>query len=86
MLSIISDETVEEIRKTVKATGREVAFTRLTQEEKNRLSDVVYSLKRQGMKTSENEVLRIALNLLLEDYEASGEAGVLRRVIAALLA
>ena len=50
-------------------------------EEKNRLSDIVYSLKREGMKTSENEVLRIGLNLLLEDIEASGEAsGMFQRL------
>jgi len=79
-------EWVELTRKTVKVTGKEITFTRLTAREKERLSDVVYGLRRQGIKTSENEVLRIAINHLLEDFRASGDASFLRQVIAALLA
>lgn len=79
-------EWTETIRKVVKGTGKEVAFTRLTPEEKGQLTDVVYSYRRQGVKTSENEVLRIAINLLLEDHRANGKHSFLQRVIAALLA
>jgi hypothetical protein len=79
-------EWIELTRKTIKLTGKETTFTRLTAREKERLSDVVYGLRRQGIKTSENEVLRIAINHLLEDFQASGDASFLRRVVAALLA
>ena len=79
-------ETIEAIRKAVKASGKEVAFIRLTREEKHSLADIVYTYKRQGKKTTENEVARIALNSLLIDYKANGERSMLARVIEALLA
>ena len=69
-----------------KTTGKEVAFTRLTAQEKGRLTDVVYGFRRQGIRTSENEVLRIAINHLLEDFEANGKHSFLQKVIEALLA
>ncbi len=59
---------------------------RLTAEEKARLADIVYTYKRQGKKTTENEINRIAVNYMVHDYKANGERSVLARVIAALLA
>ena len=50
------------------------------------LSDIVYTYKRQGQKTSETEINRIALNYLLLDYREHGQQSVLARVLAALLA
>ncbi len=70
--------------KTVKRIGKEVTFVRLTPEEKAHLSDIIYSYKRQGVKTSENEIARIGLNHLIADYEANGETSVLAKVLAAL--
>ena len=84
--AIASVETIEAIRKVVKAPGREVSFVRLTPEEKTRLGDLVYTFKRQGQKTTENEINRIALNYLLHDFQEHGERSVLARVLAALLA
>ena len=77
---------IETIRKAVKQTGREVTFVRLTPEEKSQLADIVYTYKRQGVKTSENEISRIAMGYLLEDYKANGHESILAKVIAALLA
>ncbi len=70
----------------MKNTGREVTFVRLTPEEKSQLADIVYTYKRQGVKTSENEISRIAMSYLLEDYKAHGQESILAKVIAALLA
>jgi len=81
-----SDDLINQIRKAVKTVGKEVSFVRLTTEEKKQLTDIVYTYKRRGVKTSENEINRIAVNLLLEDYKTHGQASVLARVIAALLA
>lgn len=86
MLANYQATLVEEIRRTVKTLGKEVSFVRLTPEEKNQLVDIVYTYKRQGVKTSENEIHRIAVNCMLVDYKANGHASVLARVIAALLA
>lgn len=77
---------VETIRKTVKGVGKEVMFVRLTQQEKEQLADIAYTFKRQGQKTSENEISRIAINFLLEDYKANGEQSILAQVLARLLA
>lgn len=79
-------DTVESIRQVIKAPGREVSFVRLTPEEKAHLSDIVYTYKRQGQKTSETEINRIAINYLLLDYHEHGEQSVLARVLAALRA
>lgn len=81
-------DPVEVIRKTVKQVGKEVFFVRITPEEKRTLASIVYSFNEiyrdEGRKTSENEVGRIALNYLLEDYRASGNRSILARVLAAL--
>jgi hypothetical protein len=86
MLASYQQEVVTTIRRTVKKSGKEVSFIRLTQQEKDQLADIVYTYKRRGVKTSENEINRIAINLLLEDYKQYGEESVLARVIAELLA
>ncbi len=85
-LAAVSDETIDTIRRAVKVAGKEVSFVRLTAEEKAQLADIVYTYKRQGKKTTENEINRIAVNYMIEDYKANGERSVLARVIAALLA
>jgi hypothetical protein len=85
-LPSVDAETVETIRQVIKVPGREVSYLRLTPEEKADLSDIVYTYKRQGQKTSETEINRIALNYLLLDYREHGQHSVLARVLAALLA
>ena len=85
-LAMVSSETIDAIRRAVKVAGKEVSFVRLTVEEKAQLADIVYTYKRQGKKTTENEINRIAVNYMIADYKANGERSVLARVIAALLA
>jgi hypothetical protein len=80
------DETIAAIRRTVRTVGKEVSFVRMTPEEKALLTDIVYSYKRQGQKTSETEINRIAINAILLDYQEHGEQSVLARVLASLLA
>src|SRR4051812_42535560 len=86
VLASVDAATVETIRQVIKAPGREVSYLRLTPEEKADLADIVYTYKRQGQKTSETEINRIALNYLLLDYREHGQQSVLARVLAALLA
>ena len=83
-LAINQEINIESIRKTVRRIGKEVTFVRLTPEEKAQLADIIYTYKRQGTKTSENEIARIGLNHLIADYQANGEESVLAQVIAAL--
>ncbi len=78
------DVIIEKVRKTVKVIGKEPSTHRLTPEEKKAIIDIVYSYKSQGIKTSENEVARIAINFLVNDYKENGENSILHKVIKAL--
>lgn len=84
VLASNQDNMIQDIRKSVKEVGKETLFLRLTPEEKDQLKDIVYSLSKQRAKISDNEVGRIALNYLLEEYKASGKNSILIRVIEAL--
>ena len=59
---------IEAVRKAVKHIGKEPATQRLTLEEKQALDDIEYSYKRQGIKTSGNEIIRIATNCIVRDF------------------
>ena len=85
-LASYDSETVDAIRRAVRAPGREVSFVRLAAEEKAELADIVYAYKRQGHRTSENEINRIAINFILRDYKANGSNSILSRVLAAIVA
>jgi hypothetical protein len=79
------DERIEEkVRKAVKQIGKEAATHRFTLEEKNALADIEYSYKRQGIRTSENEITRIAMNYFVEDYRLNGENSLLAKVLKLL--
>lgn len=80
----IAATTVERIRKTVKQYGKEAATHRFTLEEKRLLADIVYTYERRGVRTSENEITRIAINWLILDYQANGEQSVLARLLERL--
>ena len=88
MLANIQDDIVETIRKTVKQVGKDTLFVRLTPAEKHQVSSVVYALNEmyrgEGRKTSENDIGRIGVNFLLEDYKANSEQSILAKVLAAL--
>jgi hypothetical protein len=88
MLANFQDDTIETIRKTVKQVGKDTLFVRLTTDEKHQITSVVYALNEmyrgEGRKTSENEIGRIGVNFLLEDYKANGEQSILAKVLAAL--
>lgn len=75
---------VELVRKAVKRVGKEAATYRFTPDEKQHLADIVYTYGRQGYRTSENEITRIAVNWLLWDYQERGAQSVLARLLEAL--
>jgi outer membrane biosynthesis protein TonB len=79
-----NDTLVEEVRKAVGQFGKEPATQRLTTEEKDAISDIEYSYKRQGIETSGNEIIRIALNYLIREYRENGENSILAKVISKL--
>ncbi|HYT42781.1 MAG TPA: hypothetical protein VEP90_10565, partial [Methylomirabilota bacterium] len=75
------DTDFSAVYKTLKLIGKEVLYVRLTQEEKNQVADIEYTYQRQGIKTSGNEIGRIALNILLADYKTNGEHSVLAKML-----
>ena len=75
---------IEAVRKAVKHIGKEPATQRLTLEEKQALDEIEYRYKRQGIKTSGNEIIRIATNYLVRDYWQHGEKSILAKVLTRL--
>ncbi len=82
--SIIDGAIVELVRKAVRELGKEAATHRFTQAEKKEIGDIIYTYKNQGLKTSENEVTRIAVNFIIEDYKENGKNSVLHKILEAL--
>jgi hypothetical protein len=78
------DTIIETIRKAVKYVGKDSSTYRFTPEEKKALLEIGFSYKMQGYKTSENEIMRIAINFLLEDHRENGRNSVLQMVLDAL--
>jgi len=81
---VIAPALVEKLRKAVKQLGKEAATHRFTLEEKRKLADIIYTYARQGYRTSENELVRIGMNWLVEDYRENGKESVLHKVLKAL--
>ena len=80
-----TDEDIFELtRKAVKQIGKEAATHRFTLEEKNMLADIEYSYRRQGIRTSENEIARIAVNYLAQEYRKNGEYSILAKILKLL--
>src|SRR4051794_27354652 len=75
------DDMFEVVRKAVKQIGKEAATHRFTLEEKNFLADIEYTYKRQGIRTGENEITRIAINYFVEDYRKNGEGSLLAKIL-----
>lgn len=75
---------IELVRKAVKEFGKEAATHRFTEAEKKEIADLIYTYRNRGIKTSENEITRIAVNFVMEDYKANGENSVLHKILEAL--
>jgi hypothetical protein len=78
------EQIVEAIRRAVKELGKEAATHRFTVDEKKTISDLIYSYKRLGIRTSENEITRIAINFIINDYKENGKNSVLEKALKAL--
>lgn len=84
MQPVIHGVAIDLIRKAVKELGKEAATHRFTVAEKKELADLIYTYKNSGVKTSENEIARIAVNFIVEDYKVNGENSVLHKLLKAL--
>ena len=75
---------IDLIRRAVRELGKEAATHRFTVTEKKELADLIYTYKNRGIKTSENEIARISVNFIVEDYKVNGENSVLHKLLKAL--
>ena len=78
------DTVIELIRKAVREFGKEAATHRFTVEEKRAIADIIYTYKNRGIRTSENEIARIAVNFIIHDFRENGENSVLDKTLRAL--
>ncbi len=78
------DDYIEVVRKAVKLLGEKAATHRFTADEKDAIADIVYTLKKKGITTSENEITRIAINYLVWDYRRNKQSSILSRVLERL--
>jgi len=78
------DDVIEHIRQAVRQTGKEAGTYRITREEKKALMELCYSFRLSGIRTSENEITRIAINYLIHDHNSNQGNSILERVMEAI--
>lgn len=84
--TIFSSETdvIQLVRKAVKEFGKEAATHRFTLAEKQAVAEIVFAYRGKGIRTSENEIARIAINYLFYDYQINGEKSILHKALISL--
>lgn len=75
---------LERTRRSVKHLGKEAATHRFTVDEKKALKKIEHEYALRGIRTSENEITRIAINYLAEEYRQNKEGSVLAQVLELL--
>lgn len=78
------DTIIKIIRKAVKDFGKEAATHRFTIAEKKAIADIIFRFRAKDIKTSENEITRIAVNFIVRDYQDNGNKSILERTLKAL--
>jgi hypothetical protein len=69
------------ITKAIREVGKEVSYTRLTRDEKKQIVEIIYTFRSEGVKLSENELMRIALHVVLEDYKSNKSNSILHKML-----
>ncbi len=80
------DSMTATIAKSVREVGKEVCTYRLTQKEKTALVEIIYHFRMRNSRLSENEIARIAINFLIEDFKADKKDCMLSSIIEAMKA
>ena len=80
------DSMTATITKSIRETGKEVCTYRLTQKEKTSLVEIIYHFRMRNCKLSENEIARIAINFLIEDFKTDNKDCMLSIIAEAMKA
>jgi hypothetical protein len=75
---------LERTRRAVKHLGKEAATYRFTVDEKKLLKKIGHEYALKGIRTSENEITRIAINYVMEEYRQHKDTSILARVLELL--
>jgi hypothetical protein len=78
------DVIFEDIRSALKAFGKEAATHRFTATEKAEVADIIYEYGKKGIRTSENEITRIAVNFVIQDLKEFGDESILDTILKLL--
>jgi hypothetical protein len=79
------EEVIKTVRRAVKEFGKEPATHRFTIAEKNLMDEIEFTYKKRfRIRTSENEITRIAINYLFAEYQQKGDESILHRVLVSL--
>jgi hypothetical protein len=78
------DTIIETTRRAAKQVGKEAATHRFTLEEKKALRSIARDYEEKEVKTSENEITRIAINYIIADYRAHRDESILARILKQL--
>lgn len=81
---VIPTQVAQMVRKAVKEFGKEAATYRFTAAEKKALAEIIYDYRRQGLRTNENEITRVAINYMFHDYQWHKQQSLLYQLLAAL--
>lgn len=84
MVSRYQTTTIESVRKSVKEFGKEAATHRFTLTEKRAIANIVHTLNMQGIRTTENEITRIAINFVIDEFNRQEKDSLLGLVLQAL--
>ncbi|GEM_PF-2085833 len=84
MAPVRPEVILETIRLAVRELGRIAGTHRYTAEEKKVLEELVYHYGQRGIETSGNQIIRIGLNYLFEDYRSNDRSSILAQVLERL--
>jgi len=80
-VAVASDTHLETVRRAVREFGKEAATHRFTLQEKKALADLIYAFRQRDIRTSENEITRIAVNYVVSDFRRNGAKSILSLVL-----
>lgn len=72
---------MESVRKAVLETGKERTDVAFTKGEKDALREIAFGRTLQGKNTSINDIVRIAVNWLLQDHETRKKRSILSKTL-----
>lgn len=80
MTQCYQDSMIATIVRSVREVGKEACTYRLTPQEKTALVEIIYHYRMRNSRLSENEIARIAINFLIEDFRTNKKSCMLSHI------